>query len=139
MTAPFSDVPAPSVRLCVFSLQIYFYEPHSRQSLRRVLQPNILYQRAETSKSGMTFSPQGRLFSIFILVSGLLQNSNQFPEVFRFTCQCCINGLADFIQLRFSLRVFRSLLPLPIGLPDNDRQPVLQTDDITKPRQCKTG
>ena len=96
-------------------------------------------KRAETSKSGVAFSPQGRLFSIFILVSGLLQNFNQFPKVFWISCQCCINGLADFIPLRFFLRVFRSLLPLSIGLPDNDRQPVFQTDDITEPCQCKTG
>ena len=96
-------------------------------------------KRAETSKSGMAFSPQCRLFSIFIIVPCFLQNSNQLPEVFWFSFQCCINGLADFIPLRFFLRIFRSLLPLSIGLPDYDRQPVFQADDITEPCQCKTG
>ena len=96
-------------------------------------------KRAETSKSGVAFSPQCRLFSIFILVSYFLQNSNQFPEVFWFSCQCYINGLTDFIPLRFFLRIFRSLLPFSIGLPDNDRQPVFQADDITEPCQRKTG
>ena len=77
-------------------------------------------KRAKASKSGMVFSPQGRLFSIFILIPCLLQNSNQFTITFRFSFQCRINGLADFIPLRFFLRVFRSLLPLSIGFPDND-------------------
>ena len=87
----------------------------------------------------MAFSPQGRLFSIFILVPCFLQNSNQFLEVFWLSFQCCINGLTDFIPLRLFLRVFRSLLPLPVGLSDNDRQPVFQADDITEPCQRKTG
>ena len=33
-------------------------------------------KRAETSKSGVAFPPQGRLFSIFILVPCFLQNSD---------------------------------------------------------------
>ena len=121
--------------LCKFAFMNCIPGNHFTEFFNRI----SFAKRSETSKSGVTFPPQGRLFSILILVSCLLQNSNQFPEVFRFTCQCCINGLADFIPLRFFLRVFRSLLPLPIGLPDNNRQPMFQTDDITEPRQCKTG
>ena len=126
---------ACAVFLCKFTFMNRIPGNHFAEFFNRI----SFAKRAETGKSGMVFSPQRRLFSLFILVPCFLQNSNQFPEVFWFSCQCCINGLADFIPLRFFLRVFRSLLPLSIGLPDNDRQPVLQTDDITEPCKCKTG
>ena len=121
--------------LCKFTFVNRISGNHFAEFFKRI----SFAKRAKTSKSGMAFPPQGRLFSIFILVPCFLQKTNQFPEVFRFSFQCRINGLTDFIPLRFFLRIFRSLLPLSIGLPDNDRQPVFQADDIAEPCQRKTG
>ena len=125
---------ACAVFLCKFAFVNRISSNHFTEFFNRI----SFTKRAETSKSGVAFSPQCRLFSIFILVPYFLQNTNQFPEVFWFSFQCRINGLADFIPPRFFLRVFRSLLTFSIRLPDNDRQPVLQADDITEPCQCKS-
>ena len=126
---------ACAVFLCKFAFMNRISGNHFAEFFNRI----SFAKRAETSKSGVAFSPQCRLFSIFILIPYILQNSNQFPITSRFSFQCRINGLADFIPLRFFLRVFRSLLPLSIGFPDNDRQPMFQADDITEPCQRKTG
>ena len=121
--------------LCKFTFMNRIPGNHFAEFFNRI----SFAKRAETSKSGMAFPPQGRLFSIFILVSCLLQKTISSRKSFGFLANAASNGLADFIPLRFFLRIFRSLLPLSIGLPDNDRQPVFQADDITEPCQRKTG
>ena len=50
----------------------------------------------------------------YVKLGGVQPNPTD-PKVFWFSFQCRINSLADFIPLRFSLRVFRSLLPLSKG------------------------
>ena len=96
-------------------------------------------QRLEPDEAFLSCAFDRSVFAALDLIALLFQLLQKFFVVGGFLLQNFIYDTAQPVAVTFLWRVSDTLLPFPVGLFLNDRQLMLQTNQVAQPLHCQTG